>query len=436
MTTPNKIFRKPQTASCKPHTAFRFLLSAFCFLPLSVFSQPLSLSECYEKTEKNYPLIQQLELIDLSEKYNLQNVSRAWIPQFQLYGKASLQSDAPSLSVGPPINLSIDVPKDQYQAYLQLNQTIWDGGQIRSAKKTIQAATEVQRKQNEVDMYALRGRVNELFFGIILYDSQIEQINVNLKELQRNLEKVTNLAELGFANESDIDVVRVEQITAEQHIIQLTTMRGAFVAMLGAFMGEDLAPEVVLQKPEMIIVQETNNRLELQLFDATIAAQKIQNTQILSKNMPKIGFFAQGGFARPGLNMFDTNGKLYAIGGVQFNWGFGNLYTIKNEKQIIENNINNIEINRKVFLLNQSIQIKQQNAIAEQYRKILASDDEIIRMRGTIYKASEAKTENGTMSITDLMRDLNMEHASKAQKIVHEIQYIKALYDLKNLYNN
>jgi outer membrane protein TolC len=421
--------------------AFCFLLSAFSFLSFVCKSQPLTIYECYEKTEKNYPLIEQLELISLSEKYNLQNVSRAWIPQVQLYGKATLQSDAPSFSIdmsplGLPLKMSVNVPKDQYQTYLQLNQVIWDGGQIRSAKKTIQAATEVQRKQNEVDMYALRGRVNDLFFGIILYDNQLEQVNVNLQELQRNLEKVTKLSELGFANESDIDAVKVEQISAEQAIIQLITMREAFVAMLSAFMGEELDPDVALQKPEIVMIQDVNNRFELQLFDAHIASQKIQNMQILAKNMPKIGFFLQGGFARPGLNMFDTGFKPYAIGGVQLNWGFGNLYTLKNEKRIIENNACNIEINREVFLLNQSIQIKQQRAIAEQYSKILTSDDEIIRIRENIYRASEAKTEYGTMSVTDLMRDLNMEHAAKAQKIVHEVCYLKALYDLKNLYNN
>ena len=419
----------------------KLIVFFFSLFPVLGIAQSLTLFECYEKTEKNYPLIQQLELIDLSEKYNLQNVSRAWIPQLQLFGKATLQSDAPSFEMdlthlGLPVNFGIDVPKDQYQTYLQLNQIIWDGGQIRSAKKTIKAATEVQRKQNEVDMYAVRTRVNDLFFGIILYDSQIEQLNVNLQELQRNFEKVTDLATLGFANESDIDAVKVEQITAEQQIIQLATMREAFVTMLGAFMGEELAPDVTLQKPELTLVQNINNRPELQLFDAFVAMQKIQNMQILAKNMPKIGFFVQGGFARPGLNMFDTDGKLYAIGGVQLNWGFGNLYTIKNEKRIIENNISNIEINRKLFLLNQKILSKQQNAIAEQYRKILSSDDEIIRMRETIYKASEAKTEYGTMSITDLMRDFNMEKIAKTQKIVHEVQYVKALYDLKNLYNN
>ena len=412
------------------------LLFAFCFLSFLAIAQPLTLLECYQKTEKNYPLIQQLDLIDVSEKYNLQNVSRAWIPQLQLYGKATLQTDAPSLSVPPPINLSVEVPKDQYQAYLQLNQIVWDGGQIRSAKKTIQAASEVQRKQNEVDIYALRTRINDLFFGIILYDSQLEQLNVNLQEIQRNLDKITSFAALGLANESDIDAVKVEQLSAEQTVIQLTTMRGAFVAMLGVFMGEELAPDIALQKPEVIAIQESNNRLELQLFDISIEAQKIQNMQITAKNMPKIGLFVQGGFARPCLNMFDVNGKMYAIGGVQLHWGFGNLYTLKNEKRIIENNINNIELNRQLFLLNQSIQTKQQRAVAEQYRKILTSDDDIIRMRGNIYRASMAKTEHGTLSVTDLMRDLNMEHAAKAQKIVHEVQFLKALYDLKNLYNN
>jgi outer membrane protein TolC len=404
-------------------------------------AQPLTLATCYEKTERNYPLVQQLALIELSEKYNLQNVSRAWIPNFQLFGKATLQSDAPSFSMdftslGLPVNLGIEVPKDQYQVYLQLNQLVWDGGHIRSAKKTIQAATEVQRKQNEVDMYALRSRINDLFFGIILYDNQIEQIKVTLQELQRNLNKVISYSTLGFANESDINAVKVEQLTAEQHIIQLTTMREAFVDMLSVFIGEELSPNVALQIPEPVLVNTMNNRLELLLFDAFVDVQKIQNTQILAKNMPKIGFFAQGGFARPGLNMFDTNGKLYAIGGLQLNWGFGNLYTLKNEKKMIENNVNFIEINRNVFLFNQSLQIKQQNAIAEQYKKILDSDDEIIRMRETIYKASEAKTENGMMSVTDLMRDFNMENAAKAQKIVHETYYLKALFDLKNLYNN
>ena len=411
-----------------------FLL--FAFFPVFAAAQLVTLSECYAKTEKNYPLIQQLDLIDVSEKYNLQNASLAWIPQLQFFGKATWQTDASNFSAPPPIPLSVDMPKDQYQIYLQLNQIIWDGGQIRSAKKTVRAATEVQKKQNEVDIYAIRARVNELFFGIILYDSQIAQIKVNLQELQRNLDKVTNYVALGLANESDIDAIKVEQISAEQMIIQLTTMREAFVAMLGAFMGEELPRSAVFQKPETVIVQDINNRLELQLFDAFANAQKIQNTQIFAKNMPKIGFFVQGGFARPGLNMFDTKFKPYAIGGVQLSWGFGNLYTIKNEKRLIENNINSIEVNRKVFLFNQSLQIKQQNAITEQYKKLLVSDDDIIRLREAIYKSSEAKNEHGTLSITDLMRDFNLQTAAQAQKIVHEVHYLKALYDLKNLYNN
>jgi outer membrane protein TolC len=251
------------------------------------------------------------------------------------------------------------------------------------------------------------------------------------------LEKVTNYVALGFANESDIDAIKVEQITAEQLMIQLTTMREGFVTMLGSLLGEELPPDVTLQKPEIVAMQDVNNRSELQLFDAFINAQKIQNTQIFAKNMPKIGLFVQGGFARPGMNMFEgATGKLYAIGGVQLNWGFGNLYTIKNEKRIIENNINSIEVNRNLFLFNQSLQIKQQNAVTEQYRKLLNSDEEIIRLRETIYKASEAKNEHGTLSVTDLMRDFNMHTAAQAQKIVHEVHYLKALYDLKNLYNN
>ena len=62
------------------------------------------------------------------------------------------------------------MPKDQYQVMLEVSQNIWDGGDIRSKKQLTQATSEIDRGKQEVDMYALNDRVNQLYFGILLLD--------------------------------------------------------------------------------------------------------------------------------------------------------------------------------------------------------------------------------------------------------------------------
>ncbi len=403
----------------------------------SGYSQTLTLSACYEKAEKNYPLVAQTELIALSESYNLSNASRRWLPQFDLSGRATIQSEATKISISEPFPLEVDVlTKDQYQVLLTMNQTIWDGGQVRAAKQQIEATTHAQQKQNEVDMYAVRGRVNDIYFGIILVESQIEQLEVNLQELQRNYNVVESYVASGLANASDIDVVIVEQQQAQQQLTQLESMRTAYRTMLEAFIGEPIAESVVLERPPLALPSEGNHRVELQLFDANVALQEVQRAQLKAKNLPAFSLFAQAGYGQPGLNMFEPGFSPYGIAGVQMQWKFGNLYTLGNEKKMIENSVKMVEIQRATFLFNQNIQGKQLFGLADQYKKVLASDDEIIALRTRIYKASAVKTELGTQSVSDLMRDQNQEFMAKAQKIVHEIEYLKAIYDIKNLYNN
>ena len=59
------------------------------------------------------------------------------------------------------------MPKDQYQVMLEVSQNIWDGGDIRSKKQLTRATSEIDRGKQEVDMYALNDRVNQLYFGIL-----------------------------------------------------------------------------------------------------------------------------------------------------------------------------------------------------------------------------------------------------------------------------
>lgn len=169
----------------------------------------LTLEECQQKAQANYPLSRQYQLIERSTSYTLANAAKGNLPQISLHGKVSYQSDATTLPFTLP-NLDFQgMSKDQYQIMMEVSQNIWDGGQIHSQKAQVQAQGEEAERQLDVNMYALRERINQLFFGILLFNEQLDQNALLQEELQRNLVNIKAYCTYGIANEADVDAVRV-----------------------------------------------------------------------------------------------------------------------------------------------------------------------------------------------------------------------------------
>ena len=81
------------------------------------------------------------------------------------FSLASYQSDVTEIPVDLPGIDIRGIRKDQYQAMLQLDQVVWDGGNIRARKEVTRATSEVDKQKLEVDMYAINERVNQLFLA-------------------------------------------------------------------------------------------------------------------------------------------------------------------------------------------------------------------------------------------------------------------------------
>ena len=416
----------------------------FCLIGATAFGQ-LTIEQCYEKARDNYPLVSRYKLIEQSEGYNLQNASKGYLPQFSLSAKATYQTEVTTIPISIP---GIDVPtmrKDQYQVVAGLSQTIWDGGVISSQKKSIKAGSDSEKMKYEVDMYALNARINDLFFGILLLNEQLRLNDVYMNDLQRNHDRVASFVANGLANNADWDGVRVEQLTARQNRTNMESMRKAFLQMLSVMTGIEVDTATVFVIPDIDSKQKQetaftlnlneNNRPELGMYDALTRQMEAQRKSITAGNLPKISAFIQGAYAAPGLNMFQQDFSPYAIGGVQFLWNFGGLYTRKNDLNKINTSINDIEIQRETFLFNTSLQATQQQFEIEKYLKIMEEDDQIITMRENIRRSAEAKVENGTMSVIDMIREVNAEQNARQQKATHKVELLKALYELRTITN-
>jgi len=402
----------------------------------------LTIEECQRRAQTNYPLIKQYALIEKTKEYNLKNAARGYLPQLAFSAQASYQSDVTKL----PIDLNalgltgIDIPvlsKDQYKAELALSQTIWDGGAIRSQRKTLRTQAEVEQKDLDVNLYTLNERVNQLFFGILLTDARLEQNQVLQAELQRHCTQVTSYINNGIANQADLDALRVELLKAQQDKVQLTHTRRAYAAMLSQFIGLKIEEGTTLIRPQDNRPLSTENfRPELALYNAQISNLRAQDGRVTAGLLPRVGLFITGGYGKPGLDMLENDFQAYYRAGISLSWNIGNLYTLRNDRRKIQASIHTVEAQREAFLFNTSLDATQHNATIDRYMEQLRYDDEIIALRRSVRQASESKMANGTLSGTDLTRDIHAEQAAIQDKIVHEISLLMAIYDRKYVTNN
>jgi outer membrane protein TolC len=415
------------------------LLIINCQLSIVNSFAQLSIEACYEKARTNYPLIKQYELIEQAKTFNIAVTNKNWLPQLSLTGKASWQSDVttfPERFLEMIDNMGITgvafPTKDQYNVALNLSQALWDGGVMATQKKMATTNAEVSREQTEVNLYALYSQVNQLFFSILSLNEQLKQNQLFVEELERNYKIIESYVENGIALRSDLDNVKVSILDAKQRATEIKTYQKAGMAVLSAFIGETISNPTDLVRPPLVETETgITNRPELRLFSAQNKQFEIQSQMLYTKGMPRIALFATGAIGNPGLNMFKSGFTPYFIGGLNLSWNFGGLYTLQNEKRNLNNLQKNIEIQREVFMFHTQQKLTQQNADIEKYRELLKQDDEIIELRTQIKNSSAAKVENGTLTVSDYLRDVTNENIAQQIKTVHELNLLQTVFQLR-----
>lgn len=414
----------------KKRSSFIFAL----FIPCLLSAQELSLESCQSAAQQNYPLVQQYGLIEQSANYTLQNINLAYLPQLSISAKATYQSDVIKLPIVIPGMTIPEMSPYQFQAVAELGQVIWDGGVIAAQKQTAKASSEVEKRKWEVDLYALRDRVNQLYFGVLLLDGQLEQVHILKQELTNHYNKVNSLVQNGIGSSTDLDAIKVEQLNVMQQETQLAASRRSLIQVLSAFIGQEITESAVFALPLMgeIRADKEIKRPELQLLEAQNKVLGTQKELLTSGNLPKIGAFIQGGYGKPGLNMLSNDFSFFYIGGLKLTWNISGLYGQKNNVRKIEVNQKNIEVQKETFLFNLSLFTTQQRNEMDKLTEIIRTDDAIVELKSKIKRTTESKVENGTSTVTDLLRELHAENAAKQNRLLHQVQLYAAYYQYIN----
>ena len=422
----------------------RILLLTSLLASLAVCAQP-SVERCKEMAREHYPLIRRYGLIEQSRDYTLSNAARAWLPQVTLSGQATLQSDVVSWPEEFESMLALqglDMPgirRDQDKVQIDVQQTLWDGGKSRTDRAIAEGEAAQERMSTEVELYAVDSRVEDIYFGILLMQEQQRQIGEMMQRLQTNLDQVNALVENGMAMQADADAVEVQLLTQRQSLGQVEARLQSFRRILGLFIGEELGevplPMPVAEEP----VGYDSERPELRLMDAQMALLQAREQMVDVSLAPRVALFAQGYYGYPGLNMFENmvshRWTLNGIVGVRMNWNISSLYTSKTSRRQLQNARDNVMLQREVFAFNSRLQAEQESAEVRRIRDAIADDDRIVALRSRVREAAEVRLQEGMIDTHDLLGKISDETSAKIARSTHQIELVKAIYDLKHTLN-
>jgi outer membrane protein TolC len=403
-----------------------FLLLLMC--AGAAHAQSLTIEECYALAAQNYPLVKQRELIVKSNEYTLQNLSKGYLPQLMVVGQATYQSEVTQVPIEIPGMTVPTLSKDQYKLYGEVNQTLFDGGVLRQQKRAQETNTVVEQQKLEVELYKIKDKINQLFFGILLVDEQIKQTELLKTDIQLGLKKTEAAIANGTAFKSSADVLKAEILNADQRTTELKATRSAYADMLGLFINRLLTTDALLEKPKSLVVTPEINRPEIALYAYQNKTVDAQYKMLTARNLPRLNLFVQGGYGRPALNMLSNEFEAYYIGGLRLNWSLSGLYTMKKDKALLDLSRRNIEVQKETFLFNTNYTLKQQSSEVNKYSELLTSDEQIVSLRTNVKNTASVQLENGVINTNDYLREVNAEDKARQNKIIHEIQLLMAQY--------
>lgn len=387
----------------------------------------LTLESCRELARQHYPLLRRQQVLDKVLQLQQQNIRTTWLPQAEVNGQATWQSEVVHLPVKMPGFNIPTLSKDQYRATIDVKQLLYDGG-ISRKQQDLQEAQQLADKQKvETDLFRIREQVTQSFFNALLAAATQDATRLAAADLQQRIEKLQAGVANGTVLPSAVDLLQAELLKTDQQQISATASRNASLQALSILTGTDITPTAILEVPYAEITPaDTLHRPELALYRLQSGVLQQQSEIAGTRNRPKLSAFVQGGYGRPGLNMLSNSFDAFYLGGIRLNWTLWNWRNNRREQEILALQQKNIDAQADAFTLNTRVQLARQHTEIIQLQETLEKDKAIIVLRERVKEAAAAQLDNGVITVHDYLTDLNAITQARISCRTHELQLAMA----------
>ncbi len=397
----------------------------------------LTLGECYELAEKNYPLMSQISLLEEKAAREQEAIQKDYLPKLNINAKASYQSDVTEIPMDFGGQSFQPVDKDQYRATLDVDQLIFNGGSINARKKLTDIEFQSQAQEVRISLYQLKKRINSYYFGVLLLREQMALLESKANVLAERTKELETQVKYGTALPASENVLKAEILKVNQKQDGVESQMLAALKTLSAYIAKPLDTNTILELPEQkMVFQNEGTRPETAYFKLK-EEELDQNKELLSKSLyPNIYGFAQGGYGKPGYNFLDNSFQDFYMVGVKLNWNVFDWGKIKEQKKSIDISKDLINAERETFNFNNNIELEEAQMNIDKIEKSLIKDREIIALRQDIVETSNSQLNNGIINPSDYLSEFNNLYEAKINQQLHKIDLEMAKANYKIIKGN
>lgn len=414
-------------------------LLIFLILPVQLIfaQQKTSLDDCRQWARENHPVLKQKQLLKEMSDLALENNKVNYLPELNLNGQATYQSDVPGIDISMPgINIP-KVSKDQYKMYVDFSQTIWDGGITKMLDDLENKKLDSDLQKVEIELYAIQEKVNRFFFLQLKLQQSLRMLDTKKEILLERQKMLVSGVNNGVILVSELDQLKAELIRLKQEQLGLESNAEYCRKALSILTGKEKETfaELAIPKKEYQNIDDIT-RPELELFGKQKNLLATSSELMKKQRNPKVFGFGQVGYGKPGLNMLSNDFDAYYLVGVGIKWNIHDWKKTKRNTQNLELQKEMIATNEDNFNRNIRLAVENYKQETERLKKVMEQDVELISLQENITKSSASKLNHGTITVSDYIEDLNAEILAKITCETHKIQLEETVEAIRFILGN
>lgn len=365
-------------------------------------------------------------------KTNYHNAGAHLFPKLSINGRFAYESvDAPPLT---PFDQNPEWARMQYHIGLDLEQVVFDGCKLFYGRQFARLQNDAEIYKIELSMNEIKAQVINLYLSLLILDKQIGIIQNVQSTFDDQLKQLRVLYKEGVIPQNDVSQLELEALKMEQNHDELQAKRESIISTLSILTSQDLSG-ATFTMPELADFSATapSNRLEFSIFENQLAQMEFQRKLHFSNSLPKISLFATGGYGRPDYQFYFARPDWYYMAGVSLrvpliDWAksTGVAKVIGIQKQILESQEADFKKSNQIAIQDKLNEINR-------LEHLIVLDKAINEKYAELTKTYSSQLANGTITVTDYIRQHNDELTSRMNQEIHNIQLLKTKYELMAL---
>jgi outer membrane protein TolC len=354
------------------------------------------------------------------------------LPQLTVTGQATYQSEVTKFELpGSPVSLPQIAP-DQYRVGVEAQYYLTAFSALKTQQQIEELTTQTHLLSADVSVQHLKEQVDALYVNVLLLKQNKSILQVRVEEIKSRMKTVASAVKNGTSLRTNLLVLQAEAATTQQRIDEISSQLLALTESLQILTGTPVDTSYQFQLPASETLETTEaKRPETQLYAARRQEFGLKGDLLRLRNRPQVYLFGQGNFGRPGYDFLNNTMRLYGIVGIGLNWKINDVVNQSRNLEVLNIGVQQVAEEETLFQRQLQMTLAQERNDISRYQTVIKGDSEIVSAREEIAKTAASQLENGAITSTEYLTELNALNTARLNATLHRVQLAMARENLK-----